>query len=108
MHRGSATTVDACCKGDLRRASLIGLSLGRIAYRANPPNCSHQLIGLRDCGRVLRIGLVPPSFEAIGGESQFRMELLAIRPVGPGGGLTALWIELLLSTHCVLFGFRTT
>jgi hypothetical protein len=75
----------------------------RLTGRAELPMRAHECRCLRRHGRVLRKGPLPPAFETIGGGIQIWMRLPVVQPLAPSEELTALWVQLLVRIHFVLF-----
>lgn len=74
----------------------------RLTGCANSPMRSHQCGSLRDHGRVLRKGFLPPGVKTVGGGILIRMRLSVAQPFARSEELTALWVQLLVRIHFVL------
>lgn len=74
----------------------MSLSYARIARRADSRMRAH------DC-RSLRERLVPPGVESAGREVHVRRKLLLAQPIVRSWESPALWVELLVRIHFVLF-----
>jgi len=82
------------------------LADARVTGRADSLMCAHERGSLRHHGRVLRKGLLPPGFEAVGGG--IRLRLPAVQAFAGNEELTALWVQLLVRIHFVLFRSHNT
>ena len=74
-----------------------------IAARADSPMRAHDCRCLRDHSSVLRERFVPPDVESANDEVHVRRKLLLVKPIVRCGEAPALWVELLVRIHFVLF-----
>jgi hypothetical protein len=86
----------------------MSLAVARLAGRADLPMRAHECRCLRHHGRVMRKGLLPPAVVTVGRGIQIRMRLSVVQPLARSAELTALWVQLLVRIHFVVFRSGST